>query len=103
MPLIEMTNEARLDALHKAIALRRERAEILAALRRGSLSVEEALRDRDSAIGRVYVRQLLRSMPDIGEVRSRTILQELRISEGRRVQGLGVRQRQRLIAYFAAN
>jgi ribosomal protein S13 len=54
----------------------------------------------DEVIGRMRVAYLLQSLPKIGKVRTRKIMQDIGINESRRVQGLGSRQRQALIERF---
>jgi len=46
------------------------------------------------------VSALLESMPGVGKVRARQIMDELGISESRRVRGLGANQASALVARF---
>ncbi|WP_405775338.1 hypothetical protein [Streptomyces sp. NBC_01538] len=48
------------------------------------------------------VRALLESLPGIDKGRTHKILTELKISESRRVRGLGIQQRERLLERFTA-
>ncbi|MFJ8704414.1 integration host factor, actinobacterial type [Streptomyces ardesiacus] len=100
MALPALTAEARSEALKKAAAVRKERGEILAQLKDGKVSLKEVLEREDTVVGKVYVRRLLKSMPGIGKVRAAQLLDELEISESRRVQGLGARQEERLLELF---
>ncbi|MEW1701182.1 integration host factor, actinobacterial type [Streptomyces sp. NPDC091278] len=91
MALPALTAEARAEALKKAAAVRKERGEILAALKDGTVSLKEVLGREDAVVGKVLVRRLLESLPGIGKVRAAQLLDELDISDRRRVQGLGPR------------
>ncbi len=93
MALPALTVEARAEALKKAAAVRKERGEVLAQLKDGEVSLKEALEREDTVVGKVYVRRLLESMPGIGKARAAQLLDALEISESRRVQGLGARQK----------
>ncbi|WP_405775378.1 integration host factor, actinobacterial type [Streptomyces sp. NBC_01538] len=54
----------------------------------------------DPIVGKAYVRRLLESLPGICKVRAGQLLADLDISERRRVQGLGARQKERLLELF---
>ncbi|MEW1698248.1 integration host factor, actinobacterial type [Streptomyces sp. NPDC091278] len=100
MALPTLTAGARAETLKKAAAVRRERGEILTQLKYGKASLETVLAREDAVVGKVRVRRLLESRPGIGKVRAGQLLEELGISESRRVQGLGAKQRQRLLGLF---
>ncbi|MFE9254140.1 integration host factor, actinobacterial type [Streptomyces sp. NPDC006879] len=100
MALPTLTAEARAEALKKAAAVRKERGEILAQLKNGKVSLKDVLVREDAVVGKVFVRRLLESLPGIGKVRAAQLLDELGISENRRVQGLGPRQKERLLELF---
>lgn len=100
MALPALTAEARAEALKKAAAVRKERGEVLAQLKDGEIPLNEVLEREDAVVGKVYVRRLLESLPGIGKVRAGRLLAGLGISERRRVQGLGARQKERLLELF---
>lgn len=100
MAVPTLTAEARAEALKKAVAVRRERGETPAQLKDGKVSLNVVLDREDSVVGKVYVRRLLESLPGIGKVRAGQLLADLDISERRRVQGLGPRQKERLLELF---
>lgn len=101
MALPALTAEARAEALKKAVAVRKERGEVLAQLKAGKVSLKEVLeREGDAVVGKTYVKRLLESLPGIGKVRAGQLLNDLEISERRRVQGLGARQKDRLLEIF---
>jgi hypothetical protein len=95
-----LSPEQRLAALDKAAAARRERAEVKDALKHGKLSLPDVLASDSEAVRKMPVRTLLESLPAIGKVRARKILTEMDISERRRVRGLGIQQKERLLARF---
>lgn len=95
-----LTPEQRAEALAKAARIRKDRGEMLAALKAGRVSLLDVLDREDDAARHTRVLQLLRSLPGVGTVRARRHLIDLGISETRRVQGLGERQRERLVKLF---
>ena len=52
----------------------------------------------DPIVARMKVSTLLESLPGYGKAKAAKIMEELEISESRRVQGLGARQREQLMA-----
>ena len=95
-----LTDEARARALERAMAARRERAEIRASLREGALTVREVLYSSDEAAARMPVAHVIGTQGGYGKVRVERLMQELGISPSRRVGGLGKRQREALAAHF---
>jgi hypothetical protein len=93
-----LTPEQRADALAKAAAARRQRAEVKNRLKHSGASLPAVLaegqQDTDSGriVGKMKVTALLESMPGVGRVRARQIMERLGISESRRVRGLGANQ-----------
>ena len=69
----------------------------------GSTSLKELLdeADRDEVVGKMKVLTLLESLPGVGKVRARRLMEEIGISEIRRVRGLGAQQRDALLKTFA--
>src|SRR5205823_9583077 len=96
-----LTPEQRQAALDKAAAARRQRAELKEKLKMGSVSLGELLDqgDRDDAVAKLKVVTVLESLPGVGKVRARRIMEELDISESRRVRGLGRNQREGLLSH----
>lgn len=94
----EHSAEKRLANLGKALAARRRRLEVKEGLRSGELSVADVVAmASDPAVGRLAVRDLIRSLPHYGEKKAERIMRELGISESRRVKGLGRVQAENLI------
>jgi hypothetical protein len=103
MPLPpSLTPEQRQAALDKAGAARRHRAELKEKLKMGSVTLHELLdqSERDDAVAKLKVVTVLESLPGVGKVRARRIMEELDISESRRVRGLGSNQREALLKKF---
>jgi hypothetical protein len=97
-----LTPEQRQAALQKAAAARRQRAEVKEKLKMGSLTLRELFEqgDRDETLAKLKVVSVLESLPGVGKVRARRLMQELDISESRRLRGLGRNQRQALLGRF---
>lgn len=99
MPKIPpLTLEQKRAALQKAQLMRSKRSDIRKKLKAGKMTLVDVLgRADEETIGRMRVTYLLQSLPKIGKVRSKKIMDEIGINESRRVQGLGSRQRDALI------
>ena len=97
-----LTPEQRQAALKKAAAARRQRAEVKEKLKMGSLTLRELFEqgDRDETLAKLKVVSVLESLPGVGKVRARRLMQELEISESRRLRGLGRNQREALLGRF---
>jgi hypothetical protein len=101
MPLPTLTAEQRQQALEKAAEVRRKRRDLKAQLKNGNQSLAQVLkRPEDDTIGKMKVSAILESLPGVGRVRARKIMERLDISESRRVRGLGAKQREALLAEF---
>ncbi|GAC1314305.1 MAG: integration host factor, actinobacterial type [Acidimicrobiales bacterium] len=99
MPLPpSLTPEQRQAALDKAAVARRQRAELKDKLKMGSMNLRELLDQAvgDEVIAKMKVIAVLESLPGLGKVKARRLMEEIGISETRRVQGLGANQRQAL-------
>lgn len=97
-----LSPEQRVAALAKAGRARRERAELKERLRLGTLSLSELLDQSagDENIAKLKVLSVLESLPKVGKVGARRMMEQIGISESRRVQGLGRQQRQALLDAF---
>ncbi|HET7305129.1 MAG TPA: integration host factor, actinobacterial type [Segeticoccus sp.] len=102
MALPPLTPEQRAQALAKAADARRQRAAVKNRLKYAQGSLKEVIADgkHDEVIGKMKVSALLESMPGVGRVRARQIMEEVGISESRRVRGLGSNQAAALLARF---
>jgi hypothetical protein len=95
----------RREALAKAARARKERAEVKNRLKRGATTLSEVIKEgtTDDIIGKMKVSALLESLPGVGKVRAKQIMERLGIAESRRVRGLGAKQRAALEQEFSAD
>ncbi|MEO8827632.1 integration host factor, actinobacterial type [Lapillicoccus sp.] len=102
MALPPLTPEQRAAALEKAAVARRERAAAKNRLKYSQGSLSEVITEgkANDVIGKMKVSALLESLPGVGRVRARQIMDEIGISESRRVRGLGANQAAALIARY---
>jgi len=102
MPLPELDDDSRRQALEKAAEARKVRAELKQQLKAGEIDFGEVLRraDTDEIVGKTKVSAVLESLPRVGKVRARRLMERLDISPSRRVRGLGAHQRSKLLAEF---
>jgi hypothetical protein len=103
--LPQLTPDQRAAALQKAAQARKDRAEVKNRLKRGSTTLPQVLKEgqTDDTIGKMKVSALLESMPGVGKVRARQIMERLNIAESRRVRGLGANQRAALEGEFGGD
>jgi hypothetical protein len=98
-----LTDEQRKAALEKAAEARRIRAELKDRLKMGSVTLAEVLEVAagDEIIGKTKVLAVLESLPGVGKVKARRLMEDIGIAESRRLRGLGDQQRASLLAAFA--
>jgi hypothetical protein len=102
MPLPTLTPEQREQALAKAAEARKRRAELKGQLKAEKLSLRDVLsRQGDEVVGKMKVSSVLESLPGVGKVRARRIMERLDISATRRVRGLGAKQKDALLTEFS--
>ena len=65
----------------------------------GSVNLTELfeLATRDEVVGKTKVVAVLESLPGLGKVKARRLMESVGISSNRRIQGLGANQRLRLL------
>jgi hypothetical protein len=97
-----LTPEQRAAALAKAALARSARAELKEKLKMGSVSLKDALgrADNDDVVGKLKVLSMLESLPGVGKVKARRLMDEIGIADTRRVRGLGQQQRQSLLDHL---
>lgn len=102
MALPQLTDEQRAAALKKAAEARKARAELREKLKRGGTDLKQVLKDAetDETLGKMKVSALLVSLPKVGKVKAKEIMEQLEIAETRRIRGLGDRQRRALLEHF---
>ena len=102
MPLPSLTPEQRRQALAKAAEARKKRAELKGQLKTGELNLRDVLnRANENILGKMRVSSVLESLPGVGKVRARKLMERLDISTSRRVRGLGTKQKEALLAEFS--
>ena len=89
----------RAAALAKAAEARAARAELKSKMKMGSFTLREALEQADSnpVVGKLKVLAMLESLPGLGKVKARRVMEDIGIADSRRVQGLGAQQRNSLL------
>lgn len=102
MPLPpQLSPEQRKEALAKAAEARRARADVKESLKNGKLDLSQILtRSGENIVGKMKVSSVLESLPGVGKVRARKIMERLDISESRRIRGLGGKQKEALLREF---
>ena len=100
-----LSPDQRQAALEKAAAARRLRAELKEKLKMGSLSLRELLDQagRDDIVGKMKVLSVIEALPGVGKVKARRLMEDVGISETRRLQGLGDNQLKKLFEKLADN
>ena len=98
-----LTADQRQAALEKAAHARRVRAELKERLKMGSLSFEDLLKQaqHDEVVAKMKVLAMLESLPGLGKVKARRIMEEIGISDNRTLHGLGDQQRKKLFDKLA--
>jgi hypothetical protein len=102
MALPVLDPEARAAALEKAKAARQLRAQLKHMLKSGEVPLAELLEKAGDApaLAKMRVIEVLESLPNVGKITAVKLMDELGISPTRRLQGLGHRQREALLARF---
>jgi guanylate kinase len=98
----QLSPEQRQEALRKASASRKRRAEIKSQLKNGEYSIDMVLEiaKTEDAIAKMRVKELLESLSGVGKVRALSLMERLNISSSRRIQGLGRLQTKQLREEF---
>ena len=104
MALPKLSLEEKKKALKKAQEVRSKRAKIRQSLKNGKTTIREVLANiNDDVVAKMRVVYLLESLPRIGKVKTKKIMNDIGIDETRRIQGLGNRQKQALIDRLGSN
>lgn len=104
MALPKLSLEEKKIALKKAQEVRSKRAKIRQNLKKGKTTIREVLNNiNDDVVAKMRVVYLLESLPRIGKVKTKKIMNDIGIDETRRIQGLGNRQRQALLERLGNN
>lgn len=96
------TPEQRAAALKRAAELRAARAEYLARVKSGEVSITDALEagKGDPVVGRIKAKRLLMALPGVGAAKAQSAMTAIGIAESRRVAGIGQRQAEKLVELF---
>jgi predicted RNA-binding protein with PUA domain len=100
MPLPQLSDEDRARAREKALEARRARAEVKQRLKNGNMSLTDVLASEDEIVRNTKIMVVLESLPGVGKVRARKIMEKHDIASTRKVKGLGKNQRTALLAEF---
>jgi hypothetical protein len=94
-----MSPEQREAALAKAAEARKVQAEVKEQLKSGELSFKALLSrsEKDQTVAKMRVLAVVQSLPGQNRNRAKALLEELGIDEGRRVKGIGSKQREALL------
>lgn len=104
MALPKLSLEEKKKALKKAQEVRSKRAKIRQNLKKGKTTIREVLNNiNDDVVAKMRVVYLLESLPRIGKVKTKKIMNDIGIDETRRIQGLGNRQKQALLERLGNN
>lgn len=100
----QLTPEERARALAKAKLSRQVRAALKLRIKSMEISIAQVfdIATSDEAIAKMRVLELIESIPGMGKVRAKAVMERLNISPTRRVQGLGRHQMDLLIEEFVA-
>ncbi len=95
----DLTPAQRTAALEKAAQARKARAEYKDHLKSSRMSLKELLEkaDSDDTVGKMKVVSVLEALPGTGKVKAHRLMEQIGISESRRLQGLGAKQRESLL------
>ena len=100
-----LTPQQRADALAKAAASRKRRAEVKSKIKSGDYTIDTVLEiaHTDEAVAKMRVRELLEALSGVGKVRAQSLMERLNISPTRRIAGLGRHQIKELRNEFMKN
>lgn len=98
----QLTPEQRQAALAKAAEARRARAALKERLKLGGITLSELFEQAagDDIVGKMKILAVLESLPGVGKVKARRTMEEIEISETRRIRGVGEQQRKALLEAF---
>ena len=100
----QLTPEQRAAALEKAALARRVRAEVKERLKMGVLSLPDLFREMEAnpILAKLKVVAVIESLPGVGKVKAKRLMEELEIAASRRLGGLGTKQKTALLNKFSS-
>lgn len=101
--LPETTEEQRNAALARAAEARQKRAEIKHLLKSGSLTFSDVLEraSADDLVAGTKIQAIIVSMPGMGKIATKRLMEDIGIAENRTIRGLGPNQRAALLDRFS--
>jgi DNA uptake protein ComE-like DNA-binding protein len=95
----QLSTDQRAAALAKAALVRVARSELKEKLKAGEMSLQDVIDAAvtDDVAAKLKVLTMLESLPGLGKVKARRIMDEVGIADSRRVKGLGAQQRAALL------
>ena len=95
----QLSPDQRTAALAKAALVRIARSELKEKLKSGAMSLQDVIdaAETDDVAAKLKVLTMLESLPGLGKVKARRIMDEVGIADSRRVKGLGAQQRLALL------
>ena len=100
MAVPTLTHAERAEALAKATKARQARAELRAQLTDGTCTLTDLFAKSDAGdeiAARMTIHSAISALPSYGVAKTDALLDKCKISRTRRVRGVGVRQRERLL------
>lgn len=99
----ELSDEQRAAALAKAAEVRRARAELKELLKMGAVTFPELLEraEEDDTVAGMKIASVLPSLPGMGKVKAKRLMEQHGIADNRRIRGLGPKQRAALLDTFS--
>src|SRR3954454_8944552 len=94
----ERSLHQRMEALHRANAIRTQRAQLKRDLKGGRVSIHTLLLDPPDWIETAKVLDMLLAVPKYGRVKANKVLNVCRISPSKTIGGLSQRQRAELVS-----
>lgn len=96
------TTEQRMDALDKANAIRKRRAQLKRDLKAGRVSLRVLLADPPEWLESAKVIDLLMATPKYGRIKANTVMRRCQISPSKTASGLSDRQREAILRMLHA-
>jgi hypothetical protein len=95
----QLSPDQRAAALAKAALVRVARSELKEKLKSGEMSLQDVIKaaETDDVAAKLKVLTMLESLPGLGKIKARRIMDEIGIADSRRVKGLGAQQRSALL------
>jgi hypothetical protein len=99
-----LTPEQRAAALEKAAYARKARAEVKERLKMGILTLPNLFKEAEETpiLVKIKVSAVIESLPGVGKVKAKRIMEELEIAPSRRLGGLGTKQKAALLNKFSS-